>query len=146
MQQQSRDFSLREWVGANTSREEAGEPLQADIVRGLWTCCKHIVRTSTLEPYRCSMSDSSVPNAPVQDPEHPGCVHAEHSQLEEKCERCASWVPRGKWEVEACVAHESEAKWFRYHGVAWQCCGDASLKFTARLPTRTFVSPREAHQ
>ena len=49
------------WVDANTSRTEEAEPLRADIVRGLWTCCKQI------------------------DPKHPGCVHAEHSRSEERC-------------------------------------------------------------
>ena len=111
-QQASRGNTLRGWVAATTSRDEEAAPLQADIVRGLWTCCKQI------------------------DPEHPGCVTAMHTTAEQRCERCASWVPRAKWGVEACVAHAAECRWLRYHGVEWPCCGDASLKHT-RWATRT---------
>ena len=111
-QQATRGKTLRGWVAATTSRDEKAAPLQADIVRGLWTCCKQI------------------------DPKQPGCVTTSHTTAEQRCERCASWVPRAKWDVEACVAHAAECRWLRYHGVVWPCCGDASLKHT-RWATRT---------
>ena len=34
------------------------------------------------------------------------------------------------------MAHAQGCQWFRYHGVSWRCCGDASLKHT-KWATRT---------
>ena len=99
-------FSDTHRVDGNSSRREVADPKAADIVRGLWTCCKQI------------------------DPQHPGCVVASHSRDEARCIRCASWGPIAKIAAEPCIAHAGACEWFRYHGCGWPCCGATSVQHT----------------
>lgn len=81
----------------------------ADIVLGMWTCCKSIDRAA------------------------PGCVLADHSTGRESwellhCEQCAGWIPRGRWDVDKCSHHPGELQRTQFGGLIWSCCGETGVE------------------
>lgn len=102
----SRVQTFRRWVSDNTSRLEDQDERRADIVQGVWTCCRNL------------------------DPNAAGCVLGPHCDAELQCNRCGGWVPIEKWGSETCVSHKGTVTRSRWHGETWDCCGVTGLQGT----------------
>ena len=102
----SRVQTFRRWVTDNTSRLEDQNERRADIVQGVWTCCRNL------------------------DPNAAGCVLGPHCDTELQCHRCGGWVPIERWGREPCVSHKGTVTRSRWHGETWDCCGATGLQGT----------------
>ena len=93
--------SYREWVVAHTGREDVRVgTTDADVVEGLWTCCRNV------------------------DPNAPGCIRGDHCLGDSPtdsapCNQCGSWVPLGRWQYETCVYHPGDMSSSRW-GASWR--------------------------
>lgn len=114
-EQAARHQTFRQWAREHTGRtdlqDEGGTVLGADIVPGMWTCCRNL------------------------DPAAGGCVLTEHCLGDEPwdempCDRCGAWVPLGRWDVDKCWHHPGELCRGRWGGHTWGCCGASGVAGT----------------
>lgn len=133
-EEHARGQTFREWARDHAGRTDLEDPggtvIGADIVPGMWTCCRAL------------------------DPAAGGCVLTGHCLGDEPwdslpCDRCGAWVELGRWEVDKCYHHPGELQRSRWGGLVWGCCGTAGVAGTKAdlvSPARWMMRMERSHE
>lgn len=123
-EESARAQTFRQWARDHTGRtdihDEGGTVLDADIVPGMWTCCRNL------------------------DPAAGGCLLTEHCLGDQPweslpCDRCGLWVALGRWDVDKCSHHPGQLRRGRWGGHTWACCGASGVEGTKAADVKPFA-------